>query len=83
MPDRAAVGTEHPAGNQLQDELLATDDDSVPGVMPARVARYDGKLLRKHIDNLALTFVAPLCAENYRCLWSHEFQCLIELAHLP
>src|SRR5437870_11427049 len=62
----AASCAQHATRYQLQDELLAIDDDRVPRVMSARVARYDGKVLRQDIDDLALAFVTPLGADDDR-----------------
>ena len=59
-------GRRHAAGNQLQDELLALDDDGVPGVVAAGIARDDGELLREHVDDLAFALIAPLGTQNNR-----------------
>ena len=61
------------AGDELEDELLAADDDGVSGVVAAGVARHDGKALAEHVDNLAFAFIAPLGAENDCCFCSHLF----------
>src|SRR6202041_258847 len=68
-----AGGSQHSAGNQLQNKFLAIDDDRVPGIMAAGVTRHDRKALRQNIDNLSLALVAPLSSDNYRSLAS--FQC--------
>ena len=60
-----ALRPQHAAGNQLQHKLLAGDDDGVPGVVPARVARHHGELLAQHIDDLALALIAPLGAKDH------------------
>ena len=44
--DAFALRAQHAAGNELQNELLAGDDDGVAGVVAAGVARDDGELLR-------------------------------------
>ena len=44
--DAFAVRAQNAAGNELQDELLAVDDDGVAGVVAAGIARDDGELLR-------------------------------------
>ena len=65
VPDHAlAAGAEYAAGDQLQHELLAVDDDGVPGVVPAGVAGDEVELLGENVDDLALAFVAPLGAED-------------------
>src|SRR5258708_7004618 len=69
----AARRPQHSAGDQLQDEFLAVDNDRVAGIMAAGIARDNGKILRQHVDNLSLALVAPLGANNDRGLAS--FQC--------
>src|SRR5208282_333519 len=64
--DAGALGPQNAAGHELQNEFLAVDDDGVPGVMAAGVARHDRKGLREYVDNLALAFVAPLGSDNDR-----------------
>ena len=64
--DALAVGAQDAAGDELQDELLAGDDDGVAGVVAAGVAGDDVELLGQHVDDLAFAFVAPLGAEDYR-----------------
>src|SRR5262249_39997260 len=69
IPDHAAaVFAQHSAGDELQDELLTADNDGVPGVVSAGVTRNHGKILSKHIDNLALAFITPLRSNDNRCL---------------
>src|SRR6202050_3417435 len=69
----AAGGSQDSAGNQLQNEFLAIDDDRVPGIVAAGVAGHHRKALRQNVDNLSLALVAPLGSDNYRSLAS--FQC--------
>ena len=69
----AARRPQHSARHQLQDELLAVDDDRVAGIVAASVTGYDGKALRQDVDNLSFTLVAPLGADNHRSFAS--FQC--------
>jgi hypothetical protein len=71
--DAFAVGAQHAAGDKLQHEFLALDDDGVSGIMTAGVTGDGGKLPAEHIHNLAFAFVAPLGAEHHCCLRSHEF----------
>ena len=69
---RPAVGTQYPAGNQLKNKLLSPDDDGMPGVVAARIARHHRKPVRKNIDDLAFSLVAPLGAHQHCSLGSHE-----------
>ena len=69
--DAFAVGANDAAGNELQDELVLADDDGVPGVMPAGVARYGTEALAQHVDYLSFALVAPLGAQHYSRLCSH------------
>jgi hypothetical protein len=59
---------ENPGWDKVKDELAVADADRVAGVMPALVARYQIKVRRKYVYNLALTLVAPLCADHYDVL---------------
>jgi hypothetical protein len=69
IPDHASAAVAHDsAGHKLQDKALPVDDDGMPGVMPAGIARHDGEPFREHIDNLAFAFVAPLRADYDNCL---------------
>jgi hypothetical protein len=40
--------------------------------MPSRIPRDHIEVLRKHIDNLAFAFIAPLGAHDHCCFCSHE-----------
>src|SRR5579862_763340 len=60
----ASACAQYSTRNQLEDELPPIDDDRVPGVMPAGIARDNGKILREHVDNFAFALVAPL-GSNY------------------
>ena len=62
---RLALLPQHAAGNQLQDELLAGDGDRVPGVVSAGIAGHHAEILREHVDDLALAFIAPLGAHHH------------------
>jgi len=71
--DALAARAENAARDELQDELLAADDDGVAGVMTASVAGDDVELFAEDVDDLAFAFVAPLGAENDgRLLLVHE-----------
>src|SRR2546423_8879280 len=58
-----AARTQYAARNQLQDEFLAFDDDSVAGIVATSIAGHDAKVVGENVDNLALAFVAPLRAD--------------------
>ena len=64
----AAALAQHAAGNQLQDELLAVDGDRVSGIVAAGIARHDLEALGENVNDLAFAFVAPLGADDNRCL---------------
>ena len=55
------------AGNELQDVAMIIEDDRVPGIVPAGIAR--GVIERRGhvVDDLALPFVAPLRAYDRNC----------------
>ena len=59
----AASLAQHSAGNELQDKSFAVDDDRVPGIVAARIARHHRELLREHVNNLAFALAAPLGAD--------------------
>ena len=50
--------------DQVQDGLLAIDDQGVAGVVPALEAHDRTDLLGQQVDDLALAFIAPLGTEN-------------------
>src|SRR5580692_6446883 len=66
--DAEAVRAQDTARHQLQNELLAVNDDGVSGVVAAGIAGHHGKILREHVHNLAFAFVAPLSADDDRSL---------------
>ena len=70
--DAAAAFAQHAARNQLQDELLAVDGDGVSGVVAAGIARHNFEALGEHVNDFAFAFVAPLRADDYRCLASFQ-----------
>src|ERR1700693_1257013 len=59
-----AARTQHAARNQLQNEFLALDDDSVAGVMAGGIAGHNGEIVVEHVDIIAVAFVAPLRAAD-------------------
>ena len=70
--DAFAARAKHAAGNELQDELVLANDDGVPGIVPAGVARHGGEPLAEHVYDLSLALVAPLGAQHYSRLRSHR-----------
>ena len=62
--DAFAAGAEDAAGDELQDKLLAVDDDGVAGVVAAGVAGDDVELFAEDVDDLALAFIAPLGSKD-------------------
>ena len=72
--DRPAAGAQNAAGNQLQDELLVADDDRVTGIVPARIARNGAEALAQYVHDLTFALVAPLSAQHYGSLCSHDFR---------
>ena len=48
----------------MQDERLVSNLNRVAGVMAALITDDDVEALREQIDNLALTFIAPLGADD-------------------
>ena len=50
--------------DQVQDGLLAADDQRVAGVVAALEAHDGADLLGQQVDDLALAFIAPLGTEN-------------------
>ena len=67
---------ENPGRQQPQHELPSVRIHGVPGVVPALVARDDGKVGREEIDNLALALVTPLRAE-YRYVHGHPSRSIL------
>ena len=57
-------GTQNAARNQLENVLLLADEDRVPRVVSALVARHDVEPIREQIDDFSLALVAPLGAED-------------------
>src|SRR5271168_531283 len=72
--DRPAVRTQNTARDQLQDELLAPDDDGMSSIVTAGIARYNSKPIGKNVDDLSFSLIAPLGAQYYRSLSSHALQ---------
>ena len=58
------VGAQDAGRNQVQDGLLAVDDQRVAGVVAALEAHDRADLLGQQVDDLALAFIAPLGTEN-------------------
>ena len=70
--DALATRAKHAAGDELQDELVLANDDGVPGVVTAGVARHGGKPLAEHVYDLSLALVAPLGAQYHSRFRSHR-----------
>src|SRR6185312_6061267 len=67
VADHAAARLpQHATRDELQNKLLAGNDDGVSGIMSAGIARDHIKIFREHIHDLAFTLVAPLGA-YYDC----------------
>ena len=65
VPDQAFDARVENAGrNQVQNRLLALNHQGVPGVMPPLEPDYGVGVGRQEVDDLALPFVAPLCADD-------------------
>ena len=69
-----AVRAQNTARDQLQNELLSADDDSMSGIVTAGIARDDGKSIGENVDDLSFSLVAPLGAQYHCCLGSHVLQ---------
>ena len=61
---RRDVVVEHAAGDQLQRERLAVDDDRVPGVVTALVANDHCHLFGDQVGELAFALVTPLGSDD-------------------
>ncbi len=72
---RGDLGVHHPAGNEAERERLFADDDGVAGVVAALVTDYNVRVLRQQIGDLALSFVAPLGADDDRGRHVWSFRC--------
>src|ERR1700722_17845302 len=70
----AAAGTQHAAGHELKNKLLAVDDDGVTGIMSAGIAGHDREVLRQHVDDLPFALVAPLGAYDHRSFTFFQVQ---------
>ena len=62
-----------PQGTSCKNEFLAVDDDGVAGIVSAGIARHDGEVLGKDVDDFAFALIAPLGAYDDRGLTL--FQC--------
>ena len=61
-----ALRPEDTTGDELQDELATADDDGVPGIVAAGVARNHIEAFRQNVNDFAFALVTPLGTENYR-----------------
>jgi len=68
VADQAALaGAEDTAGHQVQHDRAPVDDDAVPGVRSALVARHEVVLGGEHVHDLALPLVPPTGRRGPRC----------------
>jgi len=65
--DAPASLAEDATGHKLQHKPIAIDNDGVASVVSAGVTGHYGKLLGEHVNDFALTLVAPLRADNDCC----------------
>ena len=56
-----------PRRNQVENQLVATDDQRVPGVCASRVSNDQLREGRVQVNDLAFAFVAPLGAHYHHC----------------
>src|SRR5262252_8661766 len=64
VPDDAWLAADYPARQRPDLVGLVADDDRVAGVRAALVAADDVRVLGEQVDDLALSFVAPLRAHD-------------------
>ncbi|MBB5883490.1 hypothetical protein GGR71_000516 [Xanthomonas sp. F1] len=57
------VGAQDAGRDQVQDGLLAVDDEGVAGIVAALETHDGADFLGEQIDDLALAFIAPLGTE--------------------
>ena len=62
---RKCAGAHNARGQKAQFVNLVTDNQSVPGIVPALKADDDIGALRQPIDDLALALIAPLRADDH------------------
>ena len=70
---RMLFGAKNSARDQLQHVAVFSDDDGVPGIVPAR---YSGNVIEragKIVDDFAFSFIAPLCTHHYNGFHSSPF----------
>ncbi len=77
------VGMENPRRQKPEDDLLRVDVDRVAGVVPALIARNDGKARRQQIDDLALALVTPLRTEYCDVHGRHILHCCAFSLRIP
>ena len=74
------VRVENSRRQQPQNDLRRVDIHRVTGVVPALIARDDGKVRRQQIDDLAFAFISPLRTEYSDVHGRHILHCLVERA---
>jgi len=62
--DGQATLVENAGRDQVQLELLSTDDHRVAGIAPALVSDHSIRVFREDVGDLALALIAPLGAHN-------------------
>src|ERR1700722_9968224 len=70
--DGAAIGTQNTTRDQLQDKLLAPNNDRMAGIVAAGIPGDPRESVGKNVNDLSLPLVAPLAAHYYCSLGSHE-----------
>ena len=67
---------EHPGGQEVKDHLLAVRDHRVPRVRAALVADEDVHVPTQEVDDLSLTLIAPLSADEQIHVVLHNYLAL-------
>ena len=65
--DALGLLVEDPRGDQVENQLLTTDYQRVARVRASRVSHHEIGVRGIQVDDLALSFVAPLGAYNHDC----------------
>ena len=67
-------GPHDSTGNQVQRGFHTVDDQRVTGIVATLETHHGLGVIRQPVNDFALAFVAPLCADDYRI--SHGITCL-------
>ena len=73
-------GMNDPRRQKPQNKGFIADINAVPGIMAALVTRNNIKPVRQQIDDLSLSFIAPLGADNYNYHIKYFFPFSIDLS---